>query len=105
MVLSPCSLRFALGGWKLPISEPAPSPRGEPMRHRGMLDRGHAGSLLFKAALKSVNSTSPLNPSGLTSSIFLSAFVFLASEEGGAHLQGSIPPLGWFGVFFLADSK
>lgn len=46
-----------------------------------MSDRGHAGRLLFKAALKRVNSASPLGPSRLISSIFSSAFAFLASEE------------------------
>lgn len=64
-----------------------------------MSDRGHAGRLLFKAALKRVNSASPLGPSGLVSSIFSSAFVFLASEEGGSHLQNGLRPLHRFGFF------
>lgn len=66
-----------------------------------MSDRGHAGRLLFKAALKRVNSASPLGPSGLVSSIFSSAFVFLASEEGGSHLQNGLRPLHRFGFFFF----
>lgn len=66
-----------------------------------MSDRGHAGRLLFKAALKRVNSASPLGPSGLISSIFSSAFVFLASEEGGSHLQNGLRPLHWFGLCFF----
>lgn len=65
-----------------------------------MSDRGHAGRLLFKAALKRVNSASPLGPSGPVSSSFSSAFVFLASEEGGSHLQNGLQPLHWFGFFF-----
>ena len=66
-----------------------------------MSDRGHAGRLLFKAALKRVNSASPLGPSGPVSSIFSCAFVFLASEEGGSHLQNGLQPLHWFGFFFF----
>ena len=67
-----------------------------------MSDRGHAGRLLFKAALKRVNSASPLGPSGPVSSIFSSAFVFLASEEGGSHLQNGLQPLHWFGFFVFS---
>ena len=70
-----------------------------------MSDRGHAGRLLFKAALKRVNSASPLGPSGLVSSIFSSAFVFLASEEGGSHLQNGLRPLHRFGFFFFFPGR
>lgn len=92
---------FAIGGWKLPMHKPVfgshcpaqlqslweearRSPEGAPSAqgHRGNAPQGHCGSLLFKAAFKGFNSTSPLGPSELILSIFSSAFVFLASEEG-----------------------
>lgn len=78
-----------------------PSPLGA----EEMLAAGHVGSLLFKAALRSLNSSSPLGPSGLILSIFSSAFVFLASEGGSPPLHDSVQLLVCFFVFFLAHSK
>ena len=66
-----------------------------------MLAQGHVGSLLFKAAFRSFNSTSPLGPSGLILSIFSSAFVFLASEGGSPHLHDSVQLLVCIFLFFF----
>ena len=66
-----------------------------------MLAQGHVGSLLFKAAFRSFNSTSPLGPSGLILSIFSSAFVFLASEGGSPHLHDSVQLLVCIFLFFV----
>lgn len=39
VVFSPCSLRFALDGWKLPIPGPAPSPSRAGVRLPGGPER------------------------------------------------------------------